>query len=229
VTVVSVPDGQQRLRAWCAAVTGAALLTACGATSSARTPSVVAAGAPCVVRLHGKGGSGAATRTDPDGRRIVSPAGNDGGWGGRQWSYATDGTFAEAVAVVMRAVAAERCSAVVLHGFSNGGAFAAKLYCRAEQLGGRLRGVVVDDPVPDGGVRLCAPPDGVRVALYWTGALASTATPGWDCRAADWTCEGGTTIGVDAYAAALGTTPISSPHAEHRWNDAAPELVDWLR
>jgi hypothetical protein len=65
------------------------------------------------------------------------------------------------------------------------------------------------------------------VTLYATGALEGTATPGWKCADADWTCEGGETIGIDAYAAALGAPVQKSPFEDHQPYLDAPELSDW--
>jgi hypothetical protein len=180
--------------------------------------------AMCIVRLHGKGSSGAPSETVDD-RRIVAPDGNAEGWNGRQWLYDTPERFDAGVAIVT--AAADGCARVVVHGFSNGGAFAGKLFCRGIDLGGRLAGVIVDDPVTDNGVVPCAPAAGVEVALYWTGALAADSAPGGACGPKDWTCEGGTTIGIDAYAAALGVPATASPHDDHRWHFEAPELTAW--
>ena len=88
---------------------------------------------------------------------------------------------------------------------------------------------VVDDPVPDEGVLACDPAPDTEIVLYWTGALASTARPGWSCSDGDWTCEGGVTIGIDAYAEALGVEVQPSPFTEHNWYWDAPELQDWTR
>jgi hypothetical protein len=115
----------------------------------------------------------------------------------------------------------------VLDGFSNGAAFAAKLYCRGETFGGRLVGVIVDDPVVDHAVEGCSPARGVRIALYWTGALDGTSQPGWNCAQQDWTCEGGTTIGIDAYQGALGVARRPSVHGTHAWFQEPPELSSW--
>ena len=105
------------------------------------------------MRLHGKGDNGAET-TVTDGVTIVSPAGNAEGWGGRQWLYFPEPEYTAARDVVTKAVTG--CEQVIVDGFSNGAAFAAKLYCRGETFGGRLVRVVVDDPVVDGAVEGCA-------------------------------------------------------------------------
>jgi hypothetical protein len=180
----------------------------------------------CVVRLHGKGGSGAATTTSTSGWLEVSPQGNAQGWGGYQWLYFPDSAYATARAAVQRAIVDNGCTAVVVDGFSNGGALAAKLACKSETFGGTVVGYVVDDPVPDHGT------DGCRrtapVALYWTGALASTATPGWPCSQADWTCEGGETIGIAATSANLGVPAKASINTGHAPYPNPPELRTWL-
>lgn len=178
----------------------------------------------CVVRLHGKGGAGAETVVQDD-VTVISPDGNAEGWGARQWLYFPDGEYTAARTVVDDAITG--CSQVIIHGFSNGAAFAAKLYCRGETFEGRLVRVVVDDPVVDGAVEECSPDPSVAVTLYWTGALEAQAQPGWDCAEADWTCEGGRTIGIDAYAEAVRTRPLPSPFEEHQSFLEAPELSEW--
>ena len=176
------------------------------------------------MRLHGKGGAGADTVVE-DGISVIAPDGNAEGWGARQWLYFPDGEYTAARNVVEDAVTG--CREVIINGFSNGAAFAAKLYCRGETLGDRVVRVVVDDPVVDAGVEGCSPDPSVGVTLYWTGALEAQAQPGWDCSEADWTCEGGRTIGIDAYAEALRTAPQASPFEDHQWFVEAPELSDW--
>jgi hypothetical protein len=178
----------------------------------------------CVVSLHGKGGSGRATTTSGAVVRLF-PTGNASGWGGRQWLYFPESGYQSARSIVTAAIDSAGCSKVIVGGFSNGGAFAAKLYCRGETFGGRLVRVVVDDPVVDNAVVGCAPAGGVGVTLYWTGALESQAQPGWNCADGDWTCEGGTTIGVEAYASSLGTAVKRSPMGGHSPYTSAPELT----
>jgi len=174
--------------------------------------------------LHGKGGGGADTVVE-DGVSVIYPDGNAEGWGGRQWLYFPDEEYTAARQVVEDAIPG--CDQLIIHGFSNGGAFAAKLYCRGETFGGRLVRVVVDDPVVDDAVTACSPDPSVGVTLYWTGGLDAQAQPGWDCAEADWTCEGGHTIGIDAYAEALDTLLKPSPFDQHQSFLEAPELSDW--
>lgn len=179
-----------------------------------------------MVWLHGKGGSGWATSSDAT-FTYVAPTGNGSGWGGRQWLYDTGGDFAAAVGIIRSAADAEGCTTIAVHGFSNGGAMAAKLFCSGETFGGRLVGVVVDDPVTDHGTAGCTPAAGVHVKLYWTGALSYVA-PGTDCGPIDWTCAGGSVIGVDATAANLGVGVSASPFTSHTWYIGAPEPTSWL-
>ena len=180
----------------------------------------------CVVRLHGKGGSGAATTTSSNGGLEVKPRGNAQGWGGWQWLYFPAASYASAVGVVQSAITANGCTAVAIDGFSNGAAFAAKLACRGETFGGTVLGYVVDDPVPDHGTDGCALT--VPVALYWTGGLASIAVPGWMCSRQDWTCEGAETIGIAATGANLGVPVKRSVNTGHSPYLNPPELRAWL-
>jgi hypothetical protein len=188
-----------------------------------RPPAAADTAVRCLVELHGKGSSGSATSTS-DGIVRVAPSGNAAGWGGRQWLYSAPGEYASARAVVAQAIDVAGCGAVVVHGFSNGAAFAAKLFCQGETFGGRLRRVVIDDPVTDHATAGCHPASGVNVTLYWTGALAGIAPAGWACAMADWTCEGGSSVGIDAYAASVGVAVTHSPMGGHAPFTNAPEL-----
>jgi hypothetical protein len=192
--------------------------------SAAAASSAPATSGRCLVRLHGKGSSGTDTIVDGD-VTIVAPTGNSDGWGARQWLYFPDDEYVAARRIIADSVAG--CEQVIVNGFSNGGSFAASLYCHGETFDGRLVGVVVDDPVTDRAVDRCAPDPSVAVTLYATGALEGTAVPGWSCAEADWTCEGGETIGIDAYAEALGTEARKSPFTEHEWYVDAPEVSAW--
>jgi pimeloyl-ACP methyl ester carboxylesterase len=214
------------------ATTTAAPPTTTGAgptTTAAPTTTTRAPGQRCLVRLHGKGGGEADTYTDEDGVTVITPNGNESapGWGDRQWIYFPNGKYNQARDVVEEAIDDEDCDTVIINGFSNGGAFAAKLYCRGETFDERVIRYVVDDPVVDEGVVDCAPDDSADVVLYWTGSLESTAQPGWDCEDEDWTCEGGQTIGIEAYANAMGTPAKASEYSDHKWYQEAPELSEW--
>lgn len=58
------------------------------------------------------------------------------------------------------------CGPTLLYGASNGGGFAAKLYCKGEDFDGRVWGVIVDDPVPDAGVVGCSPSPNVQRSMF---------------------------------------------------------------
>ena len=118
-------------------------------------------------------------------------------------------------------VAAGGCVHVIVYGFSNGAAFAAKLLCRGETFGGTVIGYVIDDPVVDHAVEGCARPP-VRVVMYWTGAIDQP--DGWAC--GDWTCEGNSTIGIARYEAAIGVTRTPSVHTTHQQYGDPPEFRD---
>ena len=123
-------------------------MTTTGAATTG-APAATAHRQRCLVRLHPKGSEGAETVVE-DGVAIVAPTGNAEGWDNRQWLYFPDEEYAAAREIVADAV--EGCEQVIVNGFSNGGAFAAKLYCQGETFDGRLARVVVDDPVVDAAV-----------------------------------------------------------------------------
>ncbi len=206
--------------------------TSPSSTSSSTTTSTTvvrstttAAAVKCVVRLHGKGGAGFGTYNAGSWLE-VGPNGNAPGWGGLQWLYFPESSYGAAVGVVAGAISASGCTRVVIDGFSNGAAFAAKLACRGESFGGKVVGYVIDDPVPDHGTDSCA--RSAPAVLYWTGGLAG-ATPGWSCTAADWTCEGGESIGINVTAAHLGLAITPSIWNSHQAYTNPPELAAWLR
>jgi len=181
----------------------------------------------CVVWIHGKTDRG----TEPlvrNGRGELSPHGNARVGGGLEWQYATEGEYTTARNGVAAAIDGSGCEQVVLHGFSNGGAFVGKLYCRGESFDGRLRGVVIDDPVPDRAVVECSPDATVNLALYWSGALDDAAQPGAECAPIEWTCEGERLLGIDAYARELETAVLASPFSEHEWYRDTPKVDEWL-
>jgi hypothetical protein len=182
--------------------------------------------ARCVVVLHGKGQKPQSPTVVGD-TTYLRPGGNADGWGGRQWLYYPDARYREMRDSIAAAIESAGCGQAIVHGFSNGAAAAAKLYCRGERFGGRAKGYVIDDPVPDHGVDNCAPPEDLRVRLYSTGAL-SVAIDGWSCATQDWTCEGGQTIGLEKYAQALRTEVTPSIHSTHKEYESPPELTAWF-
>jgi hypothetical protein len=186
-------------------------------------PPVAATGKACIVSLHGKGGGGQGEWTGNDGVRHSFPGGNAAGWGGRQWLYYPESGYQEARNIVANDVAAGGCGRVIVYGFSNGAAFAAKLYCRGETFGGTVVGYVIDDPVVDHAVEGCARPP-VKVVLYWTGEI--DVADGWQC--GDWTCEGGSTIGIAKYQAAIGVVRKPSIYTTHRQYGDPPEFHSWI-
>jgi len=204
------------------------LSTACGGISDEESSDVAPVTSDrCVAELHGKGQNGAPTVT-VDGVAFVRPDGNADGWDGRQWLYFPAEVNADAVESVAAALDATGCNEVVLHGFSNGASFAASLYCDGEGFDERVVGYIVDDPVTDASVADCVGDESVPVVLYWTGGLDAESQPGTECAALDWTCEGGVIIGVDAYAAELGTEIVSSVHDEHRRYDDSPPVREFV-
>ncbi len=198
----------------------------CGPTAAAALPQPPSDPASCVLHLHGKSGTGAATARFA-GLRHVCPAGNAEGWGGRQWLYFPEPRYREMRDALRAAIAKSRCDRVIVHGFSNGAAAAAKLYCRGESFQHKVVGYVLEDPVPDHGVDACRPDPALKLRLYWTGALQQPV-PGWRCAERDWTCEGDQTIGIAAYARALGTVAVPSIHRTHRPQESPPEYGLWL-
>lgn len=208
----------------------ASLLAAVGCSGNTLPSAVDTApvtGDRCVVWLHGKGEAGRDTRRSEDGIVEIAPSGNVEDGSGRRWEYFPPDRFDDIVDDIIGDVQRSRCRDVVVSGFSNGGGLAGKLFCSGRDLGGTLRGVVIDDPVPDRGVEGCAPAPGVEVAVYWTGAL-SEAVAGVDCSTIGWICDGGSLLGIDAYAEHVGADIQSSPSTDHTWFRDAPELRAWL-
>jgi len=209
------------------------MASACG-QEAARTTATPAppllppdAAKKCVLLLHGKSG-GAQPSFVTAGIEHLRPGGNGSGWGGREWRYFPESGYAQVRETLVTALDAAGCGQAIVQGFSNGGAAAAKLYCRGEDFGGRVIGYIIDDPVPDEAVLGCKPRAGMRVKLYWTGGL-NVATDGWSCAAQDWTCEGGRTIGIARYARELGTEAAQSIHTTHAEYASPPEATAWFK
>ena len=140
------------------------------------------------------------------------------------WLYFPPAEYQQARDAVSRAIESAGCGQVLLAGFSNGAAFAAKLYCQGETFGGRLARLVIDDPVTDAGTANCLPTKTLPITLYWTGKLEEWAPPGWDCVSGDWTCEGGRTVGIQVYSQRLGVPVTASPNRDHTPYSDPPEF-----
>jgi hypothetical protein len=128
--------------------------------------------------------------------------------------------------IISNAITSNACGQVIIHGFSNGAAAAGAMYCKGETFSNKVVGYIIDDPVADHAVEGCARPVGVRAAIYWTGGLNGMPA-GSDCVAADWTCQGNSIIGIDAYAQLVGVAYKQSIQTGHAPYGNPPELTQW--
>lgn len=177
-------------------------------------------GKKCIITLHGKGGAGGATWQNGD-IAMISPTGNGdgGGWGPAHWEYATPTTYNQALGLINNSLTPENCGQIVLIGFSNGASMASKVYCQGQTFGGKLVGVIVDDPVPDQAVDNCAPGSGVNVRLIMSNDLGF-ATDGMACPGG-WTCQG-TLYGRTTYQSRLGSAAPLIKQSHSPSNDVYP-------
>ncbi len=177
-------------------------------------------GKKCIVTLHGKGGAGGATWQNGD-ITMISPTGNGdgGGWGPAHWEYGNSTTYNQALAIINTSLNPENCGQIVLIGFSNGAAMAAKVYCQGQTFGSKLVGVIVDDPVPDQVVDNCAPGSGVNVRLIMSNDMG-WITDGTGCPGG-WTCQG-TLYGRTTYQARLGAPAPLIKQSHSPSNDVYP-------
>lgn len=177
----------------------------------------------CGVFLHGATGTGQATmHGDPT---YIFPTGNAYMSPGRMWLYTTETTYQQALTSIKNSIPSD-CTKIILHGFSNGAAMAAKVYCKGETFNNRLIGVIIDDPVMDHGTDNCARPAGVQVAAYYTDAILYG--PNYNCVANGYTnCEGGELIGKAAFQSNVGVTLQRSPHNTHTLWQYPPPYSQW--
>jgi hypothetical protein len=178
-------------------------------------------GTKCVVDLHGRG-SGGGQPFDGGNFTIQAPQANQPYGGGWVWIYFPDGTYQQMLGPVTAATSG--CGQVILHGFSNGAAAAANIYCRGESFGGKLVGVIVDDPVMDNGADNCAPASGVKVSLYFTGGIPYGPQ---SCIDIGFTCNQDQLIGIPTYSSRLGTSAKQSVNFGHSPYSNPPELSQW--
>lgn len=224
-------------------VTGATTPTTCppgttGTPPNCVTPPPPPSGQRCLVYLHGRGGNGYPTETQYDAAgsyEHIRPSANESyALGGRVWIYfhpaypdiyATG--YPEMLSGIKAAIPAS-CGRIILMGFSNGGAAAAKIYCQGETFNGRLMGVIIDDPVTDTGTQSCNHAPSLPVVLYITGGLG---TDTGNCYFAGnpyyFTCQDDTRLSPAQYASGLGTVVKQSIHTSHTPYIYPPELYQW--
>lgn len=132
-------------------------------------------GTKVVISLAGAGGGVGAFNMGSNcdhprgsGFTTVAVNGNDGG--GTLWSAANWETGRQ---IIQNAINSSGADQVIIHGFSIGGMFAQEIVHRGETFGGKLRGVVIDDPARNWGIfnnPLNAAgfvnPAGIPLALY---------------------------------------------------------------
>ena len=178
--------------------------------------STVPAGGRCVVRLHGKGGTGAPTTTSGDVTRDLA----DGQRRrlGRQAVAVLPGRRVRRGAWRSSRDAVAGCGPIIVDGFSNGASFAAAMYCHGETFDGRLVRVIVDDPVTDHAVDDCTPDPSVSPSRC-TPPARSSAGAGRDgsARTSTGRARAARRIGIEAWATARSAcrasrarTPITS-------------------
>lgn len=131
----------------------------------------------CILSLHGAGTPpGSIVNSWRGGLLYLQPhSGNpeppwfwlyDGPHNTRRDPGDSDKPYNDLVAMLTETLDAHGCGPTMLYGASNGGGFAARIYCSGEDFDGRLWGVFVDDPVPDAGVVGCSPSPRVERSLF---------------------------------------------------------------
>ncbi len=175
-------------------------------------------GVRCVLSLHGRGGSGAAFDFGEFENR--DPNGNLFDGGGYAWRYDSssvwegadpDGTgYISGKQIITDNI--EGCGQVIIHGFSNGGGYAAALWCRSESFGGRVIGYIIDDPELNGMTDNCQRPTTIKAIVYWTGAL-----------------EGWLGMFPSQIESGVGFPVTPSIHSGHSAYSNPPEVSSWWR
>jgi hypothetical protein len=212
------------------------------ATTSTTKPAVTTTnktatpgGRRCLIKLHGLTGRGQPTQDDGT-VTLLQPQGN-GTWpeGGFGWIYYSDdrlpGTgYDQARASILSSIdAVGNCGQIIVYGFSNGGAMAAKLYCRGESFGGRMVGYIVDDPVTDAGVDRCSPAAGVKVAVFHSRFMEDQVNGSTTCRPGNtWVCENNVRYRLSDYDARIGVVGVIAA-VEHDAGPYQPIIDGWWK
>lgn len=187
-------------------------------------------GKKCSLHLHWAGGGAQPDQRDSNGYWKVWPGSPDGAFwlydGPHNSAYDPDSTadvakYNELVSYLKNFLDARECGPVLLIGYSNGGGFAAKLFCKGEDFGGRVWGVIVDDPVMDEGVLGCRPSRNIRAVSFthstelkrqaeaavtgrqcsWDPPYSGTPRPG---QGTGWYCENNRTRTLAQYEELIG-------------------------
>jgi predicted esterase len=186
------------------------------------------AGKKCTVSLHGAGaGSIGSTdwgRYNNQPVTLVQPRSPYGNF----WLYdgphnfqfdptsSSDETYYnDTVTSITSVVNAAGCNgALLLMGQSNGGAMAAKMFCRGYNFNGRLSGLILDDPVPDQAVLNCNPQNlKYKTYLYSDGLTNEANQAGgvnYRCNSmpSQWYCENDTALPRTQFEQAIGMTGV---------------------
>ncbi len=140
---------------------------------------------------------------------------------------------------------ARDCGPTMVVGGSNGGGFAAKLYCRGEDFGGRVWGYFLKDPIWDHGVLGCTPSANIShkfaVHSVWLKRLAEGTAPEYRCdeisevdvrdqftgENGDWYCEDNRTMSQVDWEQATGIRSVLAGTDHIGSYDLEPDLADW--
>ncbi len=177
----------------------------------------ITTGKKCNLNLHWAGGSGKPDSLNLEGVTEVWPTSP----GGAFWLYdgphnfandpdTGDADYQSLVTFLEGVLTASGCGPTVIIGYSNGGGFAAKLYCEGEDFGGRAWAYMIDDPVMDDGVRGCAPSPNIRKVMFTHSdeLTAQAATANHSCTVTTWYCEDNRTMPLSEYETVVGQTSI---------------------
>lgn len=134
----------------------------------------------------------------------------------------------------------------MISGGSNGGGFAAKLYCKGETFGNRVWGYYLKDPIWDRGVIDCNPSPNITHKLgvhsRWLKYLAENApeqrcdridrvnvghiTPDWPT-AGNWYCQDNRSVSEATWESETGINSVLGGTGHIGTYDIEPDLAEW--
>ena len=221
----------------------------------------VTTGKKCVVVLSGAGqnNDGAPETTDEIGFSTVTPPkrhDDEVTGSGAFWTYDGAHDFGQSPDSGREHYEFERdrvrdfmddhaCGPSLIVGGSNGGAFAAALYCKGEDFGGRVWGFYFKDPVWDRGVVGCTPSPNashaVAVHSAWLKHAAenvpdnecdrmeevdfSDLNPQW--YADNWYCQDNRSVSEDIWESETGVDSVLAGNGHLGSFDVEPDLADY--